>query len=235
MRPQSNAIKRLNDLYRRLVRRMRAYDRLARWNFLTHVPMRLHIEALQPRLMMSGSPTVTSSGTETLANTATSDIAQTPAVAMNAAGDSVIVWASDAAGGAVYGQLFNAGGTKIGTQFQINQTGVGDSPAPAVAMDAEGDFAVSWNDAGSSVFSRLYNATGTAVTGQTLIANIKTGASRTAIAMAPTGGVYRRSRRGYRRRFAMEFMPRNSRLRAWWPAAPCLSIPPPGAIKPTRP
>jgi hypothetical protein len=166
---------------------MRGQYRLARRRLDDAVPMRLHVEALQPRLMMSATYALTASGSETLVNTTTMGNQQLPAVAMNPSGASAAVWASDADGGAVFGQLYGAGGARSGSEFQISQTGAGAMNDPSVAMDTAGDFAVAWDVGGNSVYARLYNAAGTAVTAETLVTNSRAGPGRAAIAMAANG------------------------------------------------
>src|SRR6185437_3333748 len=81
--------------------------------------MRLHVELLQPRLLF----TVTASGAETLVNLPTPVAMQTPAIASDPAGDSVVVWSSAANGGGIYGQRYNTSGSAVGSQFAIDQAG----------------------------------------------------------------------------------------------------------------
>lgn len=77
-----------------------------------------------------------------------SRIASAPAVAMNATGDFVVVWYADTGpGGAiydVYGQKFSASGTKQGSEFMVNIPAHDVQMAPAVAMDAAGNFVIAW-------------------------------------------------------------------------------------------
>ncbi|MFO0843028.1 MAG: hypothetical protein U0797_11635 [Gemmataceae bacterium] len=88
-------------------------------------------------------------------------------VASDAAGNHVVVWESahSGAGSDVYGQRFNALGAKVGGEFRINTTLAGDQAHASVAMDADGDFAVVWQN-GSGINARLYNAAGAARTGE---------------------------------------------------------------------
>ncbi|MEM7343786.1 MAG: choice-of-anchor D domain-containing protein [Chloroflexota bacterium] len=98
------------------------------------------------------------------------------AVAMDSGGDFVVVWSSegqDGSGGGIYGQRYNAGGSALGTEFQVNTFTTAPQVAPRIAMDSEGDFVVAWSSGSFSggtqdgdregVFARRYNASGTAL------------------------------------------------------------------------
>ncbi|MDB5302639.1 MAG: hypothetical protein JWM97_188, partial [Phycisphaerales bacterium] len=56
MAPQSRAHKRLVRLYRLVIWRMRVHCAVARREFLERLPLRLHVELLQPRMLMSVAP-----------------------------------------------------------------------------------------------------------------------------------------------------------------------------------
>ena len=132
--------------------------------------------------MMSAS----SSGSETLVDTASGG-AQTPAIAMNPAGASVIVWGTSQSGGSVFGQRFDPSGSPLGSQFQINQVGAGDHSDPSVAMDDTGDFVVCWNSGGSSTYVRLFDSAGSPITGATLVTSSRKGSSDSQVAMSVAG------------------------------------------------
>ena len=89
-------------------------------------------------------------GAEFQVNTYTSDLQYDPAVAMNAGGDFVVVWASigspgtDASGASIQGQRFAANGTPQGAQFQVNGTTEGYQFRPGVALAGDGRFVVAW-------------------------------------------------------------------------------------------
>ncbi len=100
-------------------------------------------------------------------NTTTVDNQSQPTVAMDAAGDFVVTWSSsgqDGSGDGVYGQRYNAAGVAQGTEFQVNTTTAGDQSQPTVAMDAVGDFVVTWYGNGSGdgfgVYAQRYNTAG---------------------------------------------------------------------------
>src|SRR5258706_415091 len=80
-------------------------------------------------------------------NTTTVDDQDLPSVAMDAAGNFVVVWMSknqDGSGKGIYGQRFNAVGTRIGGEFLINTTTLNNQDQPTVAMSSTGQFIVAW-------------------------------------------------------------------------------------------
>jgi hypothetical protein len=102
-----------------------------------------------------------------------------PAVAMDAAGDFVVVWgAADQTGDAtntdVYARQYKADGSPVqSSEFLVNTYTTGVQDLPVVAMDAGGDFVVAWesyNEASATsdydIYARRYDAAGTALTGE---------------------------------------------------------------------
>src|SRR5262245_20780814 len=91
-----------------------------------------------------------------------------PAIAMDADGDFVVVWDSygqDGSGHGIYAQRYNAVGVPQGGEFRVNTTTSSGQIAPAIAMDVDGDFAVTWTDytqdgSGRGIFAQRYNAAG---------------------------------------------------------------------------
>ena len=92
-----------------------------------------------------------------------------PKVAMDAAGDFAIVWqsAGNTSGIGAYAQRYNSAGVAQGSEFLVAS---GSTPAPAVAMDATGDFVVTWTHSYkhngttySDIVAQRYNAAGTTV------------------------------------------------------------------------
>jgi hypothetical protein len=90
---------------------------------------------------------------------------QSPAVATDAAGDFVVVWASNEESGGlhgIFGQLYISGGQP--QPFQVNMTTTNDDQAPAVAMAPDGRFLVVWQSNGPggwTVVGRAFQAGGT--------------------------------------------------------------------------
>jgi len=69
-----------------------------------------------------------------------------PGVAMDGAGNFVIVWTGDGpAGKGVYGRLFSSNGSPRGNQFLIATKQAEDQDQPEVDFDATG-FVVVWRD-----------------------------------------------------------------------------------------
>lgn len=108
---------------------------------------------------------------ERLINTETSGPQTRPDVAMDADGDSVVVWESylqDGAGWGIFGQRFDAAGDPVGSEFQVNGGSAGDQRYPAAAMRSDGSFTVVWVDsdgAGNGIRGRSFDASGTPVGG----------------------------------------------------------------------
>jgi hypothetical protein len=92
-----------------------------------------------------------------------------PDVAMDSEGDFVVVWAgvgADISG--VYARIYNYSGTALSTQFRVNQYTTSDQNYPAVAMDDNGDFVVTWTSvgqdgSGGGIYARRFNKLGTAL------------------------------------------------------------------------
>ena len=88
------------------------------------------------------------------------------AVAMADNGDYVVVWSSlnqDGSGWGVFAQRYDASGTAVGSEFQINDDWTDNEYWASVAMDDAGNFVVAWtadNQDGTSksVYARGFNA-----------------------------------------------------------------------------
>ncbi len=107
-------------------------------------------------------------GTEFRVNTYTTNIQGVPTVAMDADGDFVIAWSSKGQDGSyegAYAQRFNAAGVPQGGEFQVNTYTTSNQFCDSIAMDANGDFVITWSSGyqdGSSfgVYAQRYNAAG---------------------------------------------------------------------------
>lgn len=107
-------------------------------------------------------------GSEFQVNTYTTNLQTFPMVAMDADGDFVIAWSSsyeDASGWGVCAQRYNSAGVPQGSEFRVNAYTTGNQIYAAVAMDASGDFVITWSsngqDGGSyGVYARRYSAVG---------------------------------------------------------------------------
>ncbi|WP_018344132.1 T9SS type A sorting domain-containing protein [Cytophaga aurantiaca] len=109
-------------------------------------------------------------GTEFIVNTYTTSTQRYPDIAMDSDGDFVITWGSllqDGSSSGVYAQRYNASGIAQGGEFRVNTTTIDDQQNSLIAMDADGDFVISWNSLNQSggnkldVFAQRYNAAGT--------------------------------------------------------------------------
>jgi hypothetical protein len=121
-------------------------------------------------------------GAEFRVNTVTSGAQRSPALAMDADGDFVVVWASrgqddpsdnSSAGYDIFAQRYNAAGNAQGSELRVNSFTTGFQYVPVVAMDAGGDFVVAWQSRGQDdpsdtsplgdgVFAQRYDAAGSA-------------------------------------------------------------------------
>jgi hypothetical protein len=151
---------------------------------------RLDAESLESRELLVASPL----GVELRINTQTGNSQGDPSIAMDADGDYVVTWesnAQDGSGYGIYAQRYNAAGVPQGNEFRANQTTQLSQSFPAVAMDADGDFVITWqsdNQDGSShaVYAQRYNAAGVAQGGEFRV-NTFTNNSQSSPAVAMDG------------------------------------------------
>ena len=138
----------------------------------------------------------TARGTEFRVNTYTSGAQSLSGVAMDEDGDFVVVWGSsgqDGNGYGVYGQRFDAAGVVQGAEFLVNTYTSSTQGVANVAMDADGDFVVTWNSSGqdgssNGVFAQRYTAAGAAQGGEFRVNTYTSGSqSASAVAMADNG------------------------------------------------
>lgn len=107
-------------------------------------------------------------GSEFKVNTYTTGDQKNPSVAMDAAGNFVITWSSpqDGNGQGVYAQRFNSAGVAQGTEFRVNANTTADQTLPRVAMDAAGNFVVTFQDGTAAldynIYAQRFNAAGVA-------------------------------------------------------------------------
>ena len=86
-------------------------------------------------------------GTEFRVNTYTTNVQEHAALAMDAAGNFVVVWDSynqDGSYEGIFGQRYNSSGAAVGTEFQANTYTTHEQEDPAVAIDTAGNFVVVW-------------------------------------------------------------------------------------------
>ena len=96
-----------------------------------------------------------------------------PSVASLPSGRFVVTWCSDSliedpSSGGIYGRLFNADGSAIGSAFLVNTTTTRDQDFPVVTALPDGRFVVAWDDdsrtggdtLGSAIRAQVFNADG---------------------------------------------------------------------------
>ncbi|RCJ28200.1 hypothetical protein A6S26_11720 [Nostoc sp. ATCC 43529] len=120
-------------------------------------------------------------GGEFKVNTSTANSENNPTVAMDADGDFVISWASvvkydqSSTDNGIYAQRYNSAGVAIGSEFKVTTTSKSQNN-PTVAIDADGDFVISWQSvgqdgAGSGIYAQRYNSAGVAQGGEFQVNN----------------------------------------------------------------
>ena len=138
----------------------------------------------------------TPDGGEFRVNTSQTNKQWRPTLAMAESGEFVIAWESenqDGDGWGIYAQRFDASGAAQGTEFRVNSTVLNDQQTPSVAMDADGDFVITWQSDqvvadGWGIYSQRYNADGTPVGFETLISTTAAGAQENASVVMDDGG-----------------------------------------------
>jgi hypothetical protein len=87
----------------------------------------------------------------------------TPDVAMDDLGHFVVVWWDDRDGnGDIYGQMFAANATPIGSCFKVNDDITANNQrSPAIAMNGDGDFVICWYDWTNNIYAQRYSSDGT--------------------------------------------------------------------------
>jgi len=100
------------------------------------------------------------------ANTHVSNKQENPAIAMDGAGNFVVVWNSylqDGSSNGVFGRRFDLNCKPLSEEFQINTETSGNQREPSVAMDTIGNFVVVWYGPGENkedIFARRFDPNG---------------------------------------------------------------------------
>ncbi len=153
---------------------------------------------LEDRRLPSAVPV----GTEFRVNTFTPNTQQTSpqdqnTVAMTPGGGFVATWASQGQdnGGSwgVYAQRYDAAGNPLGAEFRVNTFTTGDQLDPAVAVDGQGDFIITWassNQDGSSwgVYAQRYDPSGNPMGGEFRVNTFTPGAQQNPVVAADAAG-----------------------------------------------
>jgi uncharacterized protein YfaP (DUF2135 family) len=135
-------------------------------------------------------------GPEATANTTTSGDQKEPSVAVGDDG-AVVAWTSvgqDGDAGGIFARRFDAFGSPVAGEFQVNTTTAGDQSQPAAASDYAGNFVVVWTSpdgaGGTGVFGRRYDSSGSPLSGEFQVNTYTTGyQSSPRIAMNESGFV----------------------------------------------
>jgi Ca2+-binding RTX toxin-like protein len=136
-------------------------------------------------------------GGEILVNTETTGDQNDSAVAIDAiTGNFVVTWTSsgqDGDGAGVYAQVYTALGVPVGSEILVNTETTGDQTSSAVAVDALGNFVVTWTSSGQDgdlggIYAQRFNALGVAQGTELQVNTEITGdQSESAVAMSATG------------------------------------------------
>ncbi|MBU1626830.1 hypothetical protein KKB18_05615 [bacterium] len=110
-------------------------------------------------------------------NTYTDDTQERPSIAMDTAGNFIITWDSiyqDGDSRGVYAQRFDIEGNRVGNEFLVNTTTDGGQWKSSVAMNASGNFIVTWetynyDGSGWGIFAQRYSSTGNKVGDEFLV------------------------------------------------------------------
>lgn len=111
-------------------------------------------------------------------NTFTTGSQQNPAVAADTAGNFTVVWGSasvqDGSREGVFIRRYNAAGTPISGEIQVNQFTLNLQGNPSIAMDGAGDFVIGWESNyqdgdGYGIYARKFNSNGVPTTNEFLV------------------------------------------------------------------
>jgi hypothetical protein len=93
-------------------------------------------------------------------------------VAVSTSGQFVVVWHSLLQDGylrGVFARRFSSSGAALANEFQISAYTTGSERNPSVAVGADGDFTVAWDDSvAQNVFARRFSSAGASLTGNFL-------------------------------------------------------------------
>jgi hypothetical protein len=116
-------------------------------------------------------PSGTALASEFQVSTYTRGTQQQPALDMDGRGGFVVVWSSavqDGSDSGIFARRFDAAGTALGVELQVNTYTANAQWDPAVGVDRDGGFVVAWSSSrqdgdGEGVFARRFTASGDAL------------------------------------------------------------------------
>ena len=132
-------------------------------------------------------------------NQTTSSAQSAPAVAMDANGNFVVSWTSlgqDGDGAGVYARRYDANGTALGAEFQVNVATAGAQSSSNVARDINGNFLITWTDStadgsGTGIMAQPFLASGTRVGSPFLVNQTTSGSQGSAgVSLSPSGSSF---------------------------------------------
>ena len=138
-------------------------------------------------------------GSDFLVNTATALHQEDPAVAGLTNGRFVVAWESSSGGtDTVRLQIFNADGSKFGTEFGATAFVIANQDDPSITALAGGRFIVTWtNEYNGEInsYGQIFNANGTRGAGTSCRTRLRTGPARRTSPRSRTAASWRRGRR----------------------------------------
>jgi hypothetical protein len=135
---------------------------------LTTVKDSQHIAFMPQRTKRNPTETLEKIGSEFRVNTYTTNNQRYPSVAGLSDGKFVVTWGSlgqDGSDYGVYGQMYNADGSKYSSEFQVNTYTTNYQWYPSVVSLSDGKFVVTWQSSGQDgsyygIYGQMYNADG---------------------------------------------------------------------------
>ena len=160
------------------------------------------VPAYPVTLKANGSPLTAGGGQAILltpefsvnVTTASDQVTSDRAVAASPTGEFVVTWAGlnqDGSGWGVYARRYNRSSEAQGNEFLVNTTTLGDQVDPTVAMDAFGNFVITWaslgqDGSGWGIYAQRFTANGMAL-GAEFRVNTKTDSDQSAPSVACNG------------------------------------------------
>jgi hypothetical protein len=101
-------------------------------------------------------------GTEFRINTYTTNAQQNAVIASDQNNSFIVTWESngqDADGFGIYAQRLSNTGTKIGSEFKVNTTIIGNQQTPSITSDTNGNFTIVWKS-NNGIYGKKYSPNG---------------------------------------------------------------------------
>ena len=120
-------------------------------------------------------------GDEIVVNTTTTGRQDDPVVGIDGSGNFVIAWEDNSTDSAeINARRFDSAGNPIGNSFVVNTTTDEDQDTPEIAMNADGEFVITWESDGQDgdgdgVFAQQYNSAGEKIGNEIAVNTTTTG------------------------------------------------------------